>query len=54
MFALIIISVIITCLVLCIIYLLYKNFDLERDNMKLSKQTNDLLKENSKLRKELL
>lgn len=54
MFALIFICVFISALIICIIGLLYKNHDLEEDNLKLSHQTTLLLKENSKLRKELV
>lgn len=53
MFTLIFICVFITFLILCILWLLYKNHDLQIDNEKLSHQTNELLRENSKLRKEL-
>lgn len=52
MFALIFICVFISALMICIIGLLVKNHDLEEDNVKLSRQTTLLLKENSKLRKE--
>lgn len=54
MFALVLIGVFISFLILCIIGLLYKNRELEVDNLKLSHQTTLLLKENSKLRKELV
>lgn len=54
MFALILIGVFISGLIICILGLLYKNHDLEVDNIKLSHQTTELLKENSKLRKELV
>lgn len=54
MFALVLIGVFISFLILCIIGLLYKNRELEVDNLKLSHQTTDLLKENSRLRKELV
>lgn len=54
MFALVLIGVFISALIICIIGLLIKNHDLEVDNLKLSHQTTLLLKENSKLRKELI
>ena len=54
MFALVLIGVFILGLIICILGLLYKNHDLEVDNVKLSHQTTELLKENSKLRKELV
>lgn len=54
MFALVLIGVFISALIICILWLLYKNHDLEVDNLKLSHQTTELLKENSKLRKELV
>ena len=54
MFALIFICVFISALIIYILWLLYKNHDLEEDNLKLSHQTTLLLKENSKLRKELI
>lgn len=54
MFALIFICIFISALILCILWLLYKNHDLQIDNLKLSHQTNELLRENSKLRKEIL
>ena len=54
MFTLIFICIVISALILCILWLLYKNHDLQIDNEKLSHQTNELLRENSKLRKELL
>lgn len=54
MFTLILLSISISALILCILWLLYKNHDLQIDNEKLSHQTNELLRENSKLRKELL
>lgn len=53
MFALIFLSISVSGLILCILWLLYKNHDLQIDNLKLSHQTTELLKENSKLRKEL-
>ena len=54
MFALILLCVTISFLILYIIYLIYKINDLEKDNLKLSHQTNELLRENSKLRKEII
>jgi hypothetical protein len=54
MFALIFICVFISALILLILWLLYKNHDLQIDNEKLSHQTTELLLENSKLRKELM
>lgn len=53
MFALVLIGVFISALIICILCLLYKNHDLQIDNLKLSHQTTELLRENSKLRKEL-
>ena len=53
MFPLIFVCIIISFLILCIITLLYKNHELEKDNLILSCEVNKYLRENSKLRKEL-
>lgn len=54
MYLLIFCIVYITFLMYIVITLLIKNHNLEEDNLKLSIQTNNLLRENSKLRRELV
>jgi sensor histidine kinase regulating citrate/malate metabolism len=53
MFALIFAFVYITFLIIMLLLEIYKNHELEKDNQKLSLEVNKLLRENSKLRKEL-